>query len=169
MKTAAITLILSLFLYQAQGQTMSKSELTLVFKNAEQYLVGVAQRMPEEHFDFQPTEEVRNFGAQLNHVTSNIYRLTSKYFLNQDTPDFKLENSKPAQIKAFQEAMEYLLKNIQNSSENELHSTTTFFTGEKMPKWKLLLVIRDHMTHHRGQMILYLRLKGIAPPNYVGW
>jgi len=25
------------------------------------------------------------------------------------------------------------------------------------------------VTHHRGQLVVYLRLNGILPPNYVGW
>jgi hypothetical protein len=26
-----------------------------------------------------------------------------------------------------------------------------------------------HQTHHRGQLVVYLRLKGIKPPQYRGW
>lgn len=27
----------------------------------------------------------------------------------------------------------------------------------------------NHLAHHRGQMIIYLRLQGIKPPAYTGW
>ena len=33
-------------------------------------------------------------------------------------------------------------------------------------KWKLILFGMDHVTHHRGQMVVYLRLNGIKPPQY---
>jgi uncharacterized damage-inducible protein DinB len=30
-------------------------------------------------------------------------------------------------------------------------------------------LMHDHHTHHRGQIIVYLRLNGLKPPKYVGW
>jgi uncharacterized damage-inducible protein DinB len=32
---------------------------------------------------------------------------------------------------------------------------------------ELLLAMYVHMAHHRGQQEVYLRIKGIAPPQYV--
>ncbi|MCU0354066.1 MAG: DinB family protein [Cytophagales bacterium] len=29
--------------------------------------------------------------------------------------------------------------------------------------------MENHIIHHRGQAIVYLRLKGIRPEGYVGW
>ncbi|NJL74904.1 MAG: hypothetical protein HC892_07620 [Saprospiraceae bacterium] len=31
------------------------------------------------------------------------------------------------------------------------------------------MLMNDHLTHHRAQMIVYLRLKDVQPPKYVGW
>jgi uncharacterized damage-inducible protein DinB len=28
-------------------------------------------------------------------------------------------------------------------------------------------MIADHITHHRGQMLVYMRLNGLKPPRYV--
>jgi uncharacterized damage-inducible protein DinB len=36
----------------------------------------------------------------------------------------------------------------------------------KIIKWKLVLFAVDHLSHHRGQMVVYLRLNGIKPPQY---
>lgn len=38
-----------------------------------------------------------------------------------------------------------------------------------MTRRQILLLLHDHQTHHIGQVIVYLRLKGIKPPAYVGW
>jgi uncharacterized damage-inducible protein DinB len=32
---------------------------------------------------------------------------------------------------------------------------------------QFLMLMADHVTHHRAQMLVYLRLKGIVPPKYV--
>lgn len=34
---------------------------------------------------------------------------------------------------------------------------------------QILILMHDHQAHHIGQLIVYLRLKGIKPPGYVGW
>ena len=34
---------------------------------------------------------------------------------------------------------------------------------------QFLMLMADHVTHHRGQMLVYLRLKGITPPKYIGF
>ncbi|MFA9454721.1 MAG: DinB family protein [Candidatus Aminicenantaceae bacterium] len=36
----------------------------------------------------------------------------------------------------------------------------------KLAAWKLVLFCVDHITHHRGQTVVYLRLNGIKPPQY---
>ena len=57
---------------------------------------------------------------------------------------------------------------IQNTSEEELSQIVDFFAGPKS-KLQILNLLQDHVTHHRGQLLVYLNLKGIAPPKYVGW
>ncbi|OYY03206.1 MAG: DinB family protein, partial [Sphingobacteriia bacterium 35-40-5] len=34
---------------------------------------------------------------------------------------------------------------------------------------QFLNLIQDHQTHHRAQLIVYLRLNMLNPPNYTGW
>jgi uncharacterized damage-inducible protein DinB len=41
------------------------------------------------------------------------------------------------------------------------------YLGLERTKRQILLLLSDHITHHRGQMIVYLRLNGISPPRYV--
>jgi uncharacterized damage-inducible protein DinB len=36
----------------------------------------------------------------------------------------------------------------------------------KLAKWKTLLFCAEHIAHHRGQIVVYLRLNGITPPQY---
>jgi len=32
---------------------------------------------------------------------------------------------------------------------------------------QFFMLMADHVTHHRAQMLVYLRLKGIVPPKYI--
>ncbi|MDT8346268.1 MAG: DinB family protein, partial [Flavobacteriaceae bacterium] len=50
----------------------------------------------------------------------------------------------------------------------ELSEKVNFFAGEKT-KIQILNLLHDHVTHHRGQLVVYLNLKEIKPPRYTGW
>lgn len=41
--------------------------------------------------------------------------------------------------------------------------------GRGRPYDDIGLLLFDHVTHHRAQAIMYLRMRGIEPPAYVGW
>ena len=57
---------------------------------------------------------------------------------------------------------------IKNTPDEELTSVIDFFAGSKS-KIQILNLLQDHVTHHRGQLIVYLNLMNIIPPKYVGW
>ncbi len=38
-----------------------------------------------------------------------------------------------------------------------------------MTERQIINLMNDHLTHHRAQAIVYLRLNGVMPPKYVGW
>jgi uncharacterized damage-inducible protein DinB len=43
------------------------------------------------------------------------------------------------------------------------------FGKEKIPAWRMFTIVENHLIHHRGQTIVYLRLNNIVPKGYFGW
>jgi uncharacterized damage-inducible protein DinB len=41
------------------------------------------------------------------------------------------------------------------------------YLGLNRTKRQIFLLLADHVTHHRGQMLVYMRLNGLVPPRYV--
>ena len=41
------------------------------------------------------------------------------------------------------------------------------YFGLNRTKRQIFLLLADHITHHRGQMLVYMRLNGLVPPRYV--
>jgi uncharacterized damage-inducible protein DinB len=117
--------------------------------------LAVAEAMPENLYAFKPTEEVWNFNELINHIAygiewwhANYIKLTEQSW-NPPAP----KSSKKETIKFLQQCYDGLLKTLE---------------GEKLSDeglkgfWATL----DHITHHRGQAVLHLRLNNIAPPDY---
>jgi len=111
-----------------------------------------------------------SFRDQVLHITQNMYWLSSTY-LNGENVGLKIkdEGQSNQEIKAqYLEIGKYTLGVIRNLKENELTERVPFFAGN-LTRWQIFELMHDHHTHHRGQIIVYLRLNGFKPPKYVGW
>lgn len=151
-------------------ETTIKEAFLEKWNNSKDYLVGMAEAMPEEHYDFKPTERQMSFKEQLVHMKGNMDWLSTTYFTETE---FKRENSEIPASKAEVIALVSLAFDttseiIKNTSEEKLNETVEFFAGPKS-KLQILNLLQDHVTHHRGQLIVYLNLNEIEPPRYVGW
>ena len=61
-----------------------------------------------------------------------------------------------------------MIKIVKNTPDEELKEIVDFFAGPKS-NLQILNLLQDHVTHHRGQLIVYLNLNEIEPPKYSGW
>lgn len=142
------------------------------WNNSKDYLIAIAEAMPEDKYAYAPTEREMNFGAQLVHMRGNMLWLGNTYFsskefdrksLSQNTPKSKQEI-----INALKKSFNDVYKLIEQTPLEELKITVDFFAGPKS-KLQILNLLQDHLTHHRGQVIVYLNLNDIVPPDYSGW
>lgn len=148
------------------------ADFLLRWENARQYTLQMVEAMPERHFDFRPVKEEMTFGEQCLHMVSNIYNLTNRY-IQEDSlykkPDTHSSVMDKQEIinwinKAFDDASDV----VANIDPRDLDTLTDFFDGP-ISKRRVVMLLNDHQSHHRGQMVVYLRLKGVTPPKYVGW
>jgi uncharacterized damage-inducible protein DinB len=140
------------------------------WENSKNYLLDMAEMMPEEEYDFKPTERQRSFKDQLLHIKDNMEWLSSSYFTSEleKSQEKEIPNSKVETIALLKISFDAVSEIIKNTSEDSLDETVEFFAGPKS-KLQILNLLQDHVTHHRGQLIVYLNLKNIEPPKYVGW
>lgn len=157
------------FNVQAQKTTVKEAFLEK-WENSKNYLVAMAELMPEEEYDYKPTERQRSFKEQLLHIKDNMEWLSTSYFTSEleKSHEKDVPNSKTEIIVVLGIAFDTVSEIIKNTSEESLTETVEFFAGPKT-KLQILNLLQDHVTHHRGQLIVYLNLKNIEPPKYVGW
>ncbi len=146
-------------------------ELLPIWQRAKDYSVKFAEAMPEEHYNFKPTPEVMSFAEQVVHTAGASFWFGSK-IMGGENPGkgFKAEGkSKTDIIEHLKKSFDYVEKAITGLSDEEAAKVIPLFGELKLTKPQTLMTIRDHTTHHRGSMVVYLRLKGVKPPDYVGW
>lgn len=163
--------LLLLFTWSAKGQDAAYlADFRTKWNNATAYTIEIAALMPEEHYDYKPTPEIRSFREQLHHSMENVVWLCTSYLgVKPFEEDLKnMELSKAEVLELYQKVAAFSEEIVQALEPHDLRMKVQFFTGP-MRLNQILTLLNDHMTHHRGQMILYLRLKGIKPPRYKGW
>ncbi len=147
------------------------TDLRKKWKNAASYTIEVAEAMPEEYYEFKPTEEEMSFRRQLVHLSGNMLWLSSSYLnhgaFNRDSVA-NWTPTKAATLELLRQSFDTAAEALERVDVAELGKEVQFFAGP-MHLRQIILLMHDHLTHHRGQAIVYLRLKGIKPPAYRGW
>lgn len=133
-----------------------KEQQLATLENARAYTLAVAEAMPETAYDFKPVATVWNFRELMSHIAYGIQWWEENYIHEKQTPW-----SPPDAKKNKKQAVEYL-----KQSFNDLRKT---IEGNKLSEnaVKGFHATLDHVTHHRGQAVTYLRCSGITPPEYV--
>jgi len=142
-------------------------------ERAEEYTLDLVEVMPESKFDFKSTPEVSSFHDQVTHVIKNIGFLQTYITGDRDSPIRDLElnkNNKEELIANLKTAFAHLRQITKDLKEEELTASVDFFKeGVRMDKRGILLLIKNHLTLHQGQLIVYLRLNGLTPPKFNGY
>lgn len=169
MKTILTTLFLLMTLLSNAQQDNYKASWLEKWQNSRDYLVAIAEAMPEEHYTFKPTEREMSFSAQLEHIQGNMNWLGKEYFNMPQAA--KLDDksmSKSEVIARIKTSFNSVYEAVKNTPEKDFKQEVSFFAGPKT-KYQILGLLQDHVTHHRGQVIVYLNLNDVKPPAFVGW
>lgn len=160
----------TLFTMHVSGQDL-QSEFLEKWNNAKAYTLELAELMPAEHYTFQPTDEIRSFEDQLRHMVRNMVWLSNSYLGNEAEFPYPLKDTvyeKTDLLQVLEAGFDYAYSAVETLDPEQYNDTVDFFAGPKTRR-QILILLNDHVTHHRGQAIVYLRLKGIKPPRYRGW
>ena len=149
-----------------------QSDWRAKWANARDYTLAVADAMPEEDYGFSPVPgETMAFGEQLLHLAHNVEWLSASKLGEGRLP------AKPDVTPTDKAAVRQVLAKAFDSGAaalgslgyGDLDEEVEWFAGERISKRRVGLLLFDHVTHHRAQAIVYLRLRGVEPPGYVGW
>ena len=172
----ALLLIISFLIFMPASYTQENDSLFLKaaitkLLHAREYTLKVAGLMPEEKYSFKPVKGEMSFGEQLLHLCANMRWLCSSYLNGQTNivSDSTTNSHQKAQVmQALEKNYEYAIWSLTHFDASHLADTVSFFAGP-MNKLQIINLLNDHQTHHRAQILVYLRLNGIKPPDYIGW
>jgi uncharacterized damage-inducible protein DinB len=143
------------------------------WKISKQFTLDVANAMPADSYGFKPNSDEMTFGEQMVHIAvGNAFRF---HQITGTAPPFPIDLSKPfpsdkaSALKMLEQSFDYVIAVIPQISPEQLKRTW------HIPSWKgrtdpdgraMVLNMFVHTAHHRAQCEVYLRAKGIKPPDY---
>jgi uncharacterized damage-inducible protein DinB len=142
-------------------------------ENSRKYLVLVAEEMPEDKYGFKATPESMSFAENLMHITwamdwhsQTLLGGRKARDWNTDTT-LKVDNkSKAEMITTINKTFDETIKLITEFDTSKFNDCLDYL-GLDRSKRQIILLLSDHISHHRAQILVYLRLNGIKPPRYV--
>lgn len=137
-----------------------------VFGIAKNNILKSADKMPEENYAFKPTPDVRSFGQILGHVADAQYLFCSAA-LGETNPAPGIEKSKSSKadlVKALNDAFAYCDKAYNGLTDAHTADIVKFF-GREQAKLSVLAFNNAHDFEHYGNLVTYMRIKGLVPPS----
>ncbi len=140
---------------------------------SKQFTLDVANAMPADLYTFKPNPEEMTFGEQIRHIAmANMYRFNEITGVKTPVPiDFKNPpaSDKATAVKLLEQSFDYVQEVLPNITGEQLKRTwhINSWKGRPDPDGRAMIMnMFVHTAHHRAQCEVYLRAKGIKPPDY---
>jgi uncharacterized damage-inducible protein DinB len=156
-------------------------DLAASFRTVRQNTLTIAEEVGEEHYAFSPAPGVKTIGQTLTHIAFapglglQIHAVEKRTTLEGfDFPGYMAmagarmrEVRNKAQIIALlQEEGEKFASWVEGLSDEFLAERITMMPGmtpESKTRFEMLLGVKEHEMHHRGQLMVAERMIGIVP------
>jgi len=138
-----------------------------LYERIRELYIRAAEAMPAEHYGYRPTPAVRTFGEILGHVANETF-LFCAYARGEPDPnqvDYE-KAAKPELVKGLRDSFAYCDPAYQMDEMKAMEEMTAFGrTGTRL--WVLIYNV-THDSEHWGNIVTYMREKGLVPPSSAG-
>jgi len=129
-------------------------------------VLGLAEVVPEDKYDFKPTPAVRSSREILIHLIGENYTFFSRVTGDNLGSNTRFDSLKTRAeiLKALRESYDYGSRVWEGLTEEKALEMVAGRGGQQVQRWSAILgVIQDNMNHY-GNLVVYVRLNGIVPP-----
>jgi uncharacterized damage-inducible protein DinB len=132
------------------------------------FTLAVAEKMPGESYDFKASPEEMTFGQMVVHIAASLGGNVERVSGTKAQITNRQPKTKEDVLKTTHEWFDFSIRGISKlTSEQLAREYQVNWEGRKATTGRqIILAMFAHTAHHRGQLEVYLRLKGIAPPLY---
>ena len=137
-----------------------------VWNGMTQNIIKSAEQMPEADYAFKPVATVRSFGELIGHVAGAQYMFCAAALGDAPRGEADIEKTvktKAGLIEAMKASTEYCKKAYAQTDAASAAALELF--GQKTTRMYALTLNAAHNGEHYGNIVTYLRMKGMVPPS----
>jgi uncharacterized damage-inducible protein DinB len=141
----------------------------------------IAQEIPEEKYSFQPAPNTRTVGELLSHIAlthriqqqiqaeerrTTLVGFNFPALMQRLTAEEKEKRSKEQIIEALKSSGEKWAGFLEGVTDNFLAERVEMpagMTPASKSRFEMILSVKEHEMHHRGQLMMIERMVGIVP------
>ena len=162
-----VTLVVTVFACVTASAQVTKDQMIADWQRAKAYTKAYLDAMPEDGYSFKPKPEMRSFAGQMLHIADGNYFLignvTGKPGPLKGSAEQLIPQTKEATTKAVLDSYDYVINVLQTLTPEQMQAKGKV-EGAELTASVAFNKAFEHQTHHRGQTVAYLRLKGVTPP-----
>ncbi len=159
-----------LFTAAVSAQETPANPLITVSKNiyaiSKNDVLGSVNKIPDDMWSFQPTKDVRTVGQLFAHIADGQYEFcgvaAEGKSVSKDIE--KTMKTKAEIVPALKEAFAYCDAAYAKMTDADAAVMVRFF-GMKITKLGAMDFNTAHNMEHYGNLVTYMRIKGIVPPS----
>jgi uncharacterized damage-inducible protein DinB len=153
-------------------------ELAESFRTVRKNTITIAQELPEEKYRFQPAPNARTVGELLAHISlaynfqyqihaqehrSSLEGFDFSSLMQRLVAEEKVQRSKDRTIEVLHSSGEKWAGWLEGLTDSFLGERVEMPAGLSRSRFEMILSVKEHEMHHRGQLMLIERMVGIVP------
>lgn len=158
------------------AQSTVKDALIQHWKVTGEFTLAVADAMPADSYTFRPSPEEMNYGQLMAHIAGvNLGACSNASGLQRPAlpPNLaewakatdKVDVDKSAAMQFLRDSFAFCDKAVASMTPERMGKVVVP-AARNLTGFEWLWAYFTHTAHHRGQAEVYLRVKGIKPPEY---
>lgn len=164
-----LTLLATPGLAHAQGGAYP--DLLTDFQRNRDVVLAYIDAMPDSAVDYRPTPGVRTLAGQFDHIVSTNLDVAAVALRGLKAPpalgDTAVYLHNKAALRRYAGATyDYFLKSLQQAKPDQLQREVAMYGFPPQPAIRLAALAFEHSAWTLGQVVPYLRLNGVTPPEY---
>ena len=151
----------------AAGHTDPATSLQATQNQFMGWVTAAAEQVSEADYSYKPVETVRSMGQLFGHVANANFMICSTIRGQQSPATMDLEKGTKAQIVAGLKASAAYCADVAKWGAENHHNPVELFGMKGDVTWALGFNT-SHNAEHYGNIVTYMRMKGMVPPSSQG-
>jgi uncharacterized damage-inducible protein DinB len=167
MKSLAVVFVAACTIH-AQDANPFSADARHAYAEVKNNILKSAEKMPEENYGFKPAPRVRTFGQILGHVAEEHYLYCGTAKGERKAADVeKTKTAKADLLAALQDSFAYC-DAVYAALTDTAAAQPVQIGQSQRTRLHILWGNTLHDTSHYGNLVTYLRIKGLVPPSTEG-